>query len=111
AEVQDVEEGTNAGRVHRVLGVDGDELRVEVLLGQVAGEGSEDADGEYDDADHPRRGASVAPAGHEVLTPQVQDHEDEEELHRPEVEAVEEPADPRVMPPLRTEKQKHNAPD
>ena len=31
-EIQNVEEGADAGPIHRILGVDGDELRVEVLL-------------------------------------------------------------------------------
>src|SRR5260370_15785149 len=99
-EVQDVEERSDAGGVHRVFGVDGDELRVEVLLCEVAGERGENADREDDYADHPGGGPTVAPTGHEVLPPQVQDHEDEEQLNGPEVEAVDEPAEARVMPPL-----------
>ena len=65
--------------------------------------------GEDDDADHPGRRAAVAPARHEVLAPQVQHHEDEEDLDRPEVQAVHEPPDARLMPPLRPEEGQHDA--
>src|ERR1700730_1043743 len=109
AYVQDVDQGSRTRGVHSIFGVDGDELCVEVLLREVPGEGGEDADSKNDDADHPCGGATVSPTGHEVLTPQMQDHEDEEQLHRPEVEAVEEPAQARVMPPLRAHERKYDA--
>jgi hypothetical protein len=43
---------------------------------------------------------AVPPAGGEVLTPEVEDHEDEEELDAPEVKAVEEAAGGAHVPPL-----------
>src|SRR5581483_12434088 len=93
AEVEDVEERADPGSVHGVLGVYRDELRSEVLLREVSGEGGENADAEDDHADHPCRGTTVPPAGHEVLAPEMKDHREEEQLHRPEVEAVEEQAE------------------
>src|SRR6202022_1907446 len=106
---QDVEESTDAGGVHGVLRVHCDVLGVEVLLRKVAGKGGHDADREGDHPDHPGGRPAFTPAGHEVLTPQVEDHEDEEHLDTPEVEAVEEAADTRKVPPLGAKRRQHDA--
>src|SRR6266567_1236986 len=53
--------------------------------------------------DHPGRCTALPPARHEVLSPEMQDHEDEEHLHAPEMEAVEEAAGAREVPPLGAE--------
>ena len=102
AEVQDVEERSDAGRVQPVLRLRRDPLGVEVLLGDVAGERGDDPDQERDDAGHPRPAAPAAPGGHEELTPEVDDHKEEEQLHRPEVDAVDEVSDAGVVPPGRS---------
>src|SRR5438128_12247370 len=109
AEVEDVEEPTDAGSVDGVLGIHRDPLGIEVLLGEVAGEGGEDADGERDDADHPGGRPAFTPARHEVLAPEVQHHEDEEHLNAPEVEAVEKAADTRKVPPLGPERRQYHS--
>src|SRR5205814_10661128 len=102
-EVQDVEEAADAGGVHGILSVDGDPLGVEVLLREIAGEGSDNADGECNNPNHPGRRTTLPPARHEVLSPEMQDHEDEEHLHAPEMEAVEEPAGEQEVSPQRAE--------
>src|SRR5450755_2724724 len=91
--VEDVEQTADADRVDRILGVNCDPLRVEVLLDDVAGQSRDDADHEDHDTDHPGLRSPVAPTGAPELAPEVQHHEDEEHLHRPEVDAVEEVSD------------------
>jgi hypothetical protein len=93
AEVQHVEERAHSDGVHGVLGVDRDPLGIEVLLRHVSRERRDDADREDDHPDHPGRRSPVAPAGCEVLTPQVQHHEDEEDLDRPEMQRIHEVPD------------------
>src|SRR5439155_230698 len=44
----------------------------------------------------------AAPRRHPVLAPQMDDHEEEEQLHGPQVDAVEEVPDTGEMPPGRT---------
>src|SRR6266480_4902955 len=109
AEVEDVEEGPDTGAIHSVLGIERDELRVEVLLREIASEGGQDAHGENHDSDDPRRSTPITPARHEVLAPQMKNHEYEENLNRPEVEAVEEAANAGHMPPLRPHEAKDDA--
>ena len=71
AEVGHVEDGAGAGRVDAVLGLGADPLGVEVLLGQVAGEGRAHRDQERDDPGDPGGLALAPPGGHEELAPQV----------------------------------------
>ena len=70
-----------------------------------------DRDEERDGAGHPRQRAAAAPGGHEELAPQVDDHEEEEQLHAPEVEAVDEVADDERVPPRRPGERDHDAGD
>jgi hypothetical protein len=88
------------------------ELVVEVLLRDEAGEGRDEAESEDHHTDHPRLRPSVSPARHEVLAPQVQHHEDEEDLDGPEVQAVDESPYARLVPPHRPEEgQQHSTRD
>ena len=100
-EVGEVEEGADANRVHRVLGLRGDPLRVEVLLGDVARQRAGHRDQEGDRAGDPHAAAAPAPGRHPVLAPQVDDHREEEQLHAPHVNAVEEVPDAGLVPPGR----------
>jgi hypothetical protein len=109
AEVQNVEEGADAGRVEPVLRLRRDPLRVEVLLRDVAGQGAGDRDHERDRPDHPDAGPPAAPGRHEELAPQVDDHEEEEQLDCPQVDAVDEVPDAGVVPPRRTLQAEHHA--
>ena len=99
AEIREVEERAYADRVHRVLRLCGDPLRVEVLLRDVAGQRARYGDEEDNRAGDPHAAAASAPCGHPVLAPEVNDHHKEEQLHAPEVDAVEEMPDAGVVPP------------
>ena len=92
SQVRDIEEGADTDGVQPVLGLERDPLRVEVGLHQVAGEGRAERGQEADHARHPSQRSTATPSGHPELPPQVDDHEDEEQLHAPEVQAVDEPA-------------------
>src|ERR1700687_6443744 len=99
-EVEDVEAGAETGSIEPALGADRDPLRREGLLREVAREGRRNRNRKDDHPDHPGHGPTAPPAGHEVLTPEVQHHEDEEDLDAPEVQAIEESAGPRDVPPI-----------
>ena len=101
AVVEHVEPRADADRVQAVLGLGGDPLRVEVRLDHVAGERGPDRAEERDRAGDPGHRATAAPGGHEELAPQVDDHGEEEQLDAPQVQAVDEVADRRHVPPLR----------
>ena len=98
--LSDVEEGADTGRVDAVLGLGADPLGVEVLLGHVAGEGGTDRDEEGDHAGDPGEPALAPPGRHEELAPQVDDHEEEEDLDAPQVEAVDEEPRRTSVPPV-----------
>ena len=100
AEVHQVEERADAGRVERVLAVGGDPLGVEVLLGQVAGEALHDRGQEGDHAGDPGQAPAAAPGGHPELAPQVDDQQRHEQLDAPQVQAVEEVTDRVGVPPV-----------
>src|SRR5664280_253068 len=99
AVVEDVEEDSEAGPVDGVLAVQGDPLRVQVLLRQVTRKRGTDRDREDAHSDDPCESPAVSPASHEELTPQVDHGEGEEELHAPEVDAVDELAGVADVPP------------
>src|SRR4249920_144063 len=109
AEIDDVEEGTDTDGVEAVLALAGDPLRVEVLLGEVPGEGGADRDQEDDRPRYPGPASTAAPGTHEELAPQVHDHGEEEHFDRPEVDAVEELPDAGVVPPGRALQSKDHA--
>ena len=60
-----------------------------------------DRDEERDRAGDPGHRASAAPGRHEELAPEVDDHEEEEQLRAPEMRAVHEMPDRRGVPPRR----------
>ncbi|MGY3062886.1 hypothetical protein ACVWZD_007184 [Streptomyces sp. TE3672] len=92
-EAQHVEPGADAHRVKAVFGLARDPLGVEVLLHQVAGEGGADRSDEDDGPGDPGQCPPSAPGGHEELSPQVDDHDEHEQFHAPQVQAVDVPAD------------------
>jgi hypothetical protein len=102
AEVHQVEERPDADFVERVLAVGGDPLRVEVLLGQVAGEALHHRGQEGDHAGDPGQGPAAAPGRHPELVPQVDDQQRHEQLDAPQVQAVEEVPDRVGVPPVGT---------
>ena len=59
---------------------------------------------ERDHAGDPGHRPPAAPGGHPELAPQVDDHEDEEQLHAPEVQAVGELTQRRRVVPGRPAK-------
>ena len=109
AEVEDVEEGADARGVEAVLGLAADPLRGEVLLAEIAGESRADRDQERDRARDPGQRAPPPPGSHEELAPQVADHEEEEQLGAPEMQAVAEMTHARDVPPTRARKRQHSA--
>src|SRR5438067_446138 len=92
AEVCDVEHGADADRVEPVLRLGTDPLRVEVGLHQVAGERRTDRAEEADGPGDPCHRSTAAPCSHPELSPQVDDHEREEEPNAPQWQAVEQVA-------------------
>src|SRR5947209_20307360 len=92
AEIEHVEERANAYGVQSILSLHRNPLCIEVLLGDVPGEGGEDRGQEGDDAGRPGQATSVAPCPLEERRPQMQHHEKEERLDGPEVDAVKEVA-------------------
>ncbi len=107
--IKDVEEPAEPNRVDSILPLQRDPLAVEVLLAQVPGEGRRDRDDEHAEADQPRPSPAVAPARHEILAQQVQDHRDEEYLDAPVVDRVHEFACARLVPPGRPEEHQQQA--
>jgi hypothetical protein len=109
AEVHHVEERANAHRVERVLAVGGDPLRVEILLGHIAGEALHDRGEEGDHSGDPGHRAATAPGRHPELPPQVDHQQRHEQLDAPQVRAVEEVAQRVVMPPIRAAERQREA--
>ena len=87
--------------VQPVLGLSADPLRVEVRLGQVAGERRADGGDEGNHPGHPGQRPVAAPGRHPELAPQVDHHEREEQLDAPQVERVDEAPQRRDVPPGR----------
>src|SRR6266487_213087 len=101
AEVQHVEPGAYPGGVEAVLAFGGDPLGGEVLLRQVAGERRADGGHKRDRAGDPGQLALAAPCRHPERAPQVDDHEEEEQLGAPQVQAVDKQPDLGGVPPGR----------
>ena len=100
AQVEDIPERPDPGAVDPVLGLGGDPLRVEVGLHHIAGKGGADRHQEGHHPGHPGQHASAPPRRHPELAPQVNDHEEEEQLHAPQVQAVEEMPHRGGVPPV-----------
>src|SRR5579884_746297 len=98
-EVEDVEECADADRVHGVLPLRGNPLRIKVLLRHITGEGSDDRHQKGDHAGDPGQASAISPRSLEEGGPQVDDHKEEERLGGPEMQAVEEVPHRCTMPP------------
>ncbi len=100
AHVHEVEESAHADPIKGVFAAGGDPLRIEILLGQVAGETLDHRCHEGDHAGDPGEGPPAAPCGHPELAPQVNDHEGHERFDAPQVKAVEEMSHRVGVPPV-----------